>query len=165
MICSEIRPQLMDYAWQRLSASEAGAVDIHIGGCPECRAILEEERMLGQALATVPQVGPRTDVWETVRIRRMALEMSQSVAGLHPAVTAAARRTWSSWSVALTTGLAVVALMLAPTRSVPEPATGARVIAQTLEQARQVSQRSDDPLGDMSDKTWDALSGTGKEAS
>ena len=165
MNCNEIRPQLMDYAWQRLSAAEAGAIDIHIGECSECLALLEEERALGTVLSTIRGVSPRQDLWGSVRARQMALSaLSSSLPVTMPAVMSR-RANRRACTLAVSAGFAAMALMLAPSRSVQESPTGAREIAQTLDQARMVAQQSDNPLRDVSDQTWTYLSDDGKGSS
>lgn len=156
----------MDYAWQRLSAAETGAVERHLADCPACRAVLEEERAVGAALAAVPPAAPRCDMWTTVRVRQMAMEPDRLPAGapsarmLAPVLAARAQvsRMRMQWGVAVTAGLAVLALMLAPGEPARAPASGAVVLAQTLDTARQVDQQSDDPMGEMSDSALDILS-------
>jgi hypothetical protein len=154
----------MDYAWQRLSAAEAGAIDIHLGECPECLAVLEEERALGDNLSAVSIVSPKQDLWDTVRTRQMALA---AVAATTQAMAPAAmyRRTnRRAWTLSISAGFAALCLMLAPSKPVQEPTSGARDIAQTLDQARLVARQSDNPLRDVSDQTWQYLSEDGKES-
>ena len=152
----------MDYVSQRLSAAEAGATDIHLGECPECRALLEEERVLGAALSTVRIVRPKQELWDTVRARQMALSaLTASVPGTMPAAMYR-RSNRRAWTLAISAGFAALSLMLAPSRPIQETTTGARDIVQTLDQARMVAQRSDNPLRDVSDQTWNYLSEDGK---
>jgi hypothetical protein len=144
----------MDYAWQRLTDAETGVITAHLEGCADCRAVLTGERALGAALAEIPVVAPTRDLWETVRLRKMVLDVPlpshARVAHIHPAIR--------GWAAAVAIGAASVALMLAPGRQGAEAPSSARVLAQTLDTARQVTRQSDDPLGDISDSTWDALS-------
>lgn len=166
----------MDYAWQRLPAADAGALESHLAGCPGCRALLEEERALGAALAAVPQVAPRRDLWVAVRARQTALDAALSLERPSERVMAPviaervrASRARRGWAAALSTAVAVMALMLAPNTPGRAPAPGAQILAQTLDTARQVTNQSDDPLADFSDSTLDVLSvasdtGTGEEA-
>lgn len=167
MTCNEIRPQLMDYAWQRLHAADAGAVDIHLGGCSECRAVLEEERALCHSLSSVPIVAPGRDMWETIRVRKLALTMPSTLPAVHPAVVLRPHRpVWRPFTLALSAGVAALALMFVPMRQEPQaPASETPEIAQTLEQARTVSQHSDNPLREVSDTTWDTLSDSVKDTS
>lgn len=155
----------MDYAWQRLSAAEAGAIDIHLGECPECLALLEDERALGDILSTIRVVSPKLDLWDTVRARQMALSaQTVSVPAMLPAA-AYRRANRRAWTLAVSAGFAALCLMLAPSRSIQEPSTGTRDIAQTLDQARMVAQQSDNPLRDVSDQTWKYLSEDEKDSS
>jgi hypothetical protein len=155
---------LMDYAWQRLSATEAGAVEHHLSGCPGCRAVLEEELSLGALLHTVPPVAPRRDLWQAVRARQMALDMPSGLAPsarlMEPVLAARAltAHAWQRWTTALAVGAAALALMFLPGRPTSTPGQGAMVIAQTLDTARQVSRQSDDPMAEVSDDTLDVLS-------
>lgn len=153
----------MDYAWQRLSAAEAGAVDTHLVACAECRAVLAEERAIGHAFASVPVPAPRIDVWDAVRARRLALEMAASIAAPHPIALSTRRPMWRGVSLALSTGIAALALMLSPSQPVAD--MGDRELAQTIDQARQVVRQSDNPLGDVTNETWTVLAQNGKEAS
>jgi hypothetical protein len=151
----------MDFTLQQLSRAETGAVDSHLGTCEGCRALLEEERALGRRLAAVPRVEARSELWAVTR----ALAME-------PAATAPVRAPkalrrpfqlrfpWPAarpYAAAFAAGVATVVLLVAPNVPAPEAAPGARVIAQTLDQARQVARQSDDPMGDMTDRTWEAL--------
>jgi anti-sigma factor RsiW len=149
----------MDYAWQRLPAAEAGAVDVHIGGCPECRAILEEERTLCRSLASVPVAKPAHDLWEAIRVRQLAVTMP-ALPAAHPSVVLSARRNvWRPVTLSLSAGIAVLALMFMPAHQEAQPPVSeSPEIAQTLDQARTVSQQSDNPLREVSDTTWDTLS-------
>lgn len=148
----------MDYARRRLTDAEAGVVKTHLADCAECRAVLDEEARLGEALAALPLAAPRVDLWDTVRLRRLALdiplpEQTRRAARWHPAVR--------GWTTAVAIGATAVALMLAPLPRAGRqaaPGSGARVLAQTLDTARQVTRQSDDPLNDLADSTWDALS-------
>lgn len=149
----------MDYAWRRLTDAEAGAVQAHLSGCAECRAAHEEEARLCDALAALPAVSPRRDLWETVRLRKMALDIplpenAPRVSRLHPAIR--------GWTTAVAVGAAALVLMLAPNMMRPAKQaaapSGARVLAQTLDNVRQITHQSDDPLNDLADTTWDALS-------
>lgn len=148
----------MDYAWQRLTDAEAGVVKHHLAGCAECRETLAEESRLGDVMAGLPTVAPRRELWDTVRLRRMALDIplpenATRAPRLHPAIR--------GWTTAVAVGAAALALMLIPPpRASRQAATpsGARVLAQTLDNARQITRQSDDPLNDLSDSTWDALS-------
>ena len=137
-------------------------MDIHLGECPECRALLGEERALGGAFSTVRITSPRQDLWDIVRARQMALSaLSESVpAGIPAAMYRRSNR--RTWTLAISAGFAALSLMLAPSRPVQEPSTGARDIAQTLDQARMVARQSDNPLRDVSDQTWKYLSEDGK---
>lgn len=153
----------MDYAWQRLSAAEAGAIDIHLGECQECLALLEEERTLGTTLANVPIVSAKQDLWDTVRARQTALSALSAAAPAPIAVATYRRSNRRAWTLAVATGFAALVLMLAPSRTVPEQTAGARDIAQTLDQARMVAQQSDNPLRDVSDQTWTYLADGGKD--
>jgi hypothetical protein len=145
----------MDYTWQRLSDAESALVKAHLGECAACRAELAEETALGNLLALMPPVAPRRDLWDTVRLRKMALDIplppdAARASRLHPAIR--------GWTAAVAVGAAALALMLLPGSPPKQPASSARVLAQTLDTARQVTRQSDDPLGDISNSTWDALS-------
>ena len=153
-MCSEIQPRLMDYAWQRLTAADAGAIEHHLSGCAVCRKTLEEERALGTMLANVPTVAPSRDMWDAVRLRKMAFDIPMPshplVSRSHPSIR--------GWTTAVAVGMAAVALMMAPGRPSKQAPSSARVLAQTIDSVTQVTRQSDDPLGDISDSTWDALS-------
>jgi len=148
----------MDYGWRRLTATEAASVERHLEGCAACRAVLAEEEALGASLKALPVVAPPRDLWETVRLRKMALDIplpedARRAQRLHPAIR--------GWTTAVAVGMAALALMLAPGRQPAREAqapTGARVLAQTLDSARQITRQADDPLNDLADTTWDALS-------
>jgi hypothetical protein len=154
----------MDYARQRLSAAEAGAVDNHLGGCRNCVALLEQERSLCLVLESVPSVRARGDIWLAVRARRAAVALPASMAQARPCAISVRRSAWQSWGVALTVGVGAMVLMVAPLKPAQDAPAGARVIAQALDQARQVSQQSDNPLQQASDTTWDALAEHGKDS-
>jgi hypothetical protein len=94
MTCNEICPQLMDYARQRLSAAEAGAVDNHLGGCRNCVALLEQERSLCLVLESVPSVRARGDIWLAVRARRAAVALPASMAQARPCAISVRRSAW-----------------------------------------------------------------------
>lgn len=66
MKCSQAQPNLLDYSQGRLSQTEAAAVRTHLDGCPECRALLQEEIQLAEGLAGIPLIAPISDVWEKV---------------------------------------------------------------------------------------------------
>lgn len=160
----------MDYAWRRLPAAEAGAVDRHLAHCAACHALLEEERALGRALAALPPATPTRDLWEAVRARQATPPPSlQPMARLMAPVLAAreqAARFRMQWGLAVSVGMAALLMMLTPGPDT-RPPTGAMVLAHALDTAHQVAQQSDDPMAEISDNALDILSvaatDTGKE--
>lgn len=152
----------MDYAWRRLPAVEAGAVQRHLDDCAACRALLEQERALGARLAAVPDVAPRSDLWLATRARRMALEAPAPARPglLAPVLSQRQRETRSrwNWTAAISAAAVALGLMMAPEPRSASPAPGGQILAQTLDTARQVTRQSDNPLGEMSDTMLEILS-------
>ena len=60
MNCDEVREKLLDVVEGRAAGEERAAVDVHLGGCPQCRAEFEElAEGLHGLLAAMPVVAPR----------------------------------------------------------------------------------------------------------
>jgi len=61
MNCAEVAPLLVFFACDEVSAEERGAIETHLAGCVECRALLVEENELQESLCTVPQTADELD--------------------------------------------------------------------------------------------------------
>lgn len=160
MTCANIRPLLMDYVLRRLSAAETTAVASHLESCAECCAVLHEEQAIGRTLAAVPAAAPRRDLWSVVEAHREKA-MAPRPSLLQRLRPFFAVRPVSRFAMAPALAAAVAAVLLvSPTRTPQTTATAEAVIA--ISQVREASMQSDDPMGDFSDRTWDALAAQGR---
>lgn len=141
-------------------------MEAHLSDCPSCRALLEDERALAEALSMIPAASPRRDLWDAVHVRVAALG-APAPAHVVPVARSRPAPRARHWLAAATFVAAAGLAMLAPPR---EPsaviswtyAPGAATVAATLDHTRSVVRQSDDPLEDFSDATWAALGEPGK---
>ncbi len=61
MNCAEVAPLLVFFACDEVNAEERGAIEAHLAGCAECRALLAEENALQESLCGLPQAADELD--------------------------------------------------------------------------------------------------------
>ena len=61
MNCSEAAPLLVFLACDEVSAEERAAIEAHLAGCGECRALLAEENAFRENLSAIPQSADELD--------------------------------------------------------------------------------------------------------
>ena len=94
--CRELRPLLSAYMDNYLTPDEVRAVQVHVAGCPECAAILQEYRQLRTAVRSLAQPMPPPELRAAVfakatpAYRRRAMIVSFGQRGLSYAALAAA---------------------------------------------------------------------------
>ena len=94
--CRELRPLLSAYMDNDLTPDEVRAVHLHVAGCPECAAVLQEYRQLRTAVRSLSQPMPPPELRAAVfakatpAYRRRATIVSFGQRGLSYAALAAA---------------------------------------------------------------------------
>ncbi|MDG2014828.1 MAG: zf-HC2 domain-containing protein [Pirellulaceae bacterium] len=65
--CEEINDQLSGYLDEELTQGDSQKVDVHLRGCPACQKILDEMRLLRNAVAGSQKVEKlQDDQWEKI---------------------------------------------------------------------------------------------------
>lgn len=67
--CSWTLDRLSDHLDGALDARDRDLVESHLGGCPECSAILDDLREIALAAARLPNREPITDLWGGIATR------------------------------------------------------------------------------------------------
>ena len=131
MTCNDVRDRIDDYVDGELDEAAFQDMELHLSGCPECRA---EERalraLLAHAAALPAEMAPRHDLWE----------------GLAGRLDDAGSRRWrpgllAGWGAGLAAAAGVVLALSAMLRG-PAP-TGGPAAGPTLAPA---ALRSEDPV-------------------
>lgn len=66
MNCHEYRADLGDYVDRSIPAARAGALDVHLAGCEECRAIVTDFRTLQTVASSLERRTPPEQVWTRI---------------------------------------------------------------------------------------------------
>jgi hypothetical protein len=61
MSCAEVGPLLVFLACDELTLNERAAIETHLEGCADCRALLVEEEAFQECLVTIPQTADELD--------------------------------------------------------------------------------------------------------
>lgn len=66
MNCHEYRADLGDYVDRSIPAARAGALDVHLAGCAECRALVTDFRTLQTVASSLERRTPPEQVWTRI---------------------------------------------------------------------------------------------------
>lgn len=84
---TEWTDRLSDYLDDELTPSERRAVDAHLAGCSDCRAVLDELTQVVARAKTIEPRPPQADLWpgvarrlDRVAVRRFSFTMPQALA-------------------------------------------------------------------------------------
>jgi anti-sigma factor RsiW len=114
MNCAEVAPLLVFLACDEVSTEERGAIEVHLAGCAECRALLAEENELQESLCGLPQAADELDRSGTL----LAQCRSELVESLDELTAPAEPERWQAfgWArrwMALRPGLSAAGLLTA----------------------------------------------------
>src|SRR5215472_3972634 len=84
---TEWTDRLSDYLDDELTPGERRAVDAHLAGCSDCRAVLDELTQVVARAKTIEPRPPQADLWpgvarrlDRVAVRRFSFTMPQALA-------------------------------------------------------------------------------------
>lgn len=146
MRCEQIQPSLLDYSKGLLTAPESDDVRTHIADCAECAALLEEEVAFSMRLATQPEVQPTSDVWALVRAKTRPSRV-RPLAWITGISMTNARKAVAGAVAAVVLGVTIYSVQPTDTKPVVKPSHNTTVAVNW----------SDDPLGNQTDATLDAI--------
>lgn len=89
--CERVAELIFDHATGRLPEAERAEVDAHLGGCPACRTLLEEERVTAELLRTrLPRHGASEALKQRLAASAAAVDAEPKRASRFRALAAAA---------------------------------------------------------------------------
>ena len=149
--------RLSEYVDGELDAATTGAIEQHLAGCADCRAVADDLRLVSARARTLPQLPPRADLWPGIEHRMH----EGGIVPLRPPARAGLFLSWPRLAAAglllglVSGGVAYVATTSAASgtavATIPAaPASGSTSVGVTeLHAGNQVTQSTAKAVGDL----------------